>query len=414
MLKTMDIKVNYQKLRDGTNITFLTGSDSLNSKQNLKYYATNPILNDCINIGADYFSKFEFALKDKEGNYLNDTALIEKLNSSFNNKQSKEDFLKQYYIFLMCFPIVPITTIGSNLVKKPEKISIYNLRYDKLDFTDFNNQKFLTKEYGRHKDNVLTISYDDNGYNKEFNYYDLIRMFDSSINIDSNNPFISTSRVSALHKNINNYNNCKRAEEKGVLTAGNISIQGKAVAGSGAKYNMPNASNSNNKSKYNLIRSVMNVFKSSNNVIAPDIPVEAQDLTADLNKISLDKLISENTGTIVKGLGLSNELYEYKITGGLGSNKSDLGDAIIHFHENHLIPRAKDLANSFDKYFKDKRHIDDNVKLCLLCKDSYVEEKRKKVKMESIKMRSEVLSNLIKTGLTLEEANKYIEDEINK
>lgn len=407
----MNIQVNYQKLIDGTILNFLNGSDSLNSKQNLSYYATNPILNDCINIGADYFSKFEFALKDKEGNYLNDTELIEKLNSSFNNKQSKEDFLKQYYIFLMCFPIVPITTIGSNLVSRPEKLSIYNLRYDKLDFTNFNNQKFLTKEYGKNKNNVLNISYDDNGYNQDFNYYDLIRMFDSSINIDSNNPFISTSRVSALHKNINNYNNCKRAEEKGVLTAGNISIQGKSVAGSGVKVN---ASNSNNKSKYNLIRNVMNVFKSRNNVIAPDIPVEAQDLTADLNKIGLDKLISENTGAIVKGLGLSNELYEYKITGGLGSNKSDLGDAIVHFHENHLIPRANDLANSFDKYFKGKRHIDDNVKLCLICKDSYVEEKRKKVKMESIKMRSEILSNLTKTGLTLEQANKYIEDEINK
>lgn len=407
----MNVQVNYQKLIDGTNMTFLTGSDSLNSKQNLRYYATNPVLNDCINIGADYFSKFEFTLKDKEGNYLNDTALIEKLNSSFNNKQSKEDFLKQYYIFLMCFPIVPITTVGSNLVSSPERLSMYNLRYDKLDFKNFNNQKFLTKEYGKNKNNVLNISYDDNGYNQDFNYYDLIRMFDSSINIDSNNPFISTSRVSALHKNINNYNNCKRAEEKGVLTAGNISIQGKNVAGSGVKVN---ASNSNNKSKYNLIRNVMNVFKSKNNVISPDIPVEAQDLTADLNKIGLDKLISENTGAIVKGLGLSNELYEYKITGGLGSNKSDLGDAIVHFHENHLIPRANDLANSFDKHFKSKRHINDNVKLCLVCKDSYVEEKRKKIKMESIKMRSEILSNLIKSGLSLEQANKYIEYEINK
>ena len=46
----MNVQVNYQKLIDGTNMTFLTGSDSLNSKQNLSYYATNPVLNDCINI----------------------------------------------------------------------------------------------------------------------------------------------------------------------------------------------------------------------------------------------------------------------------------------------------------------------------------------------------------------------------
>ena len=85
--------------------------------------------------------------------------------------------------------------------------------------------------------------------------------------------------------------------------------------------------------------------------MTPDKPIEAEDLTADLKRLDLDKVISENTGAIVKEFGLSNELYEYKITGGLGSNKDNVIDAISHFHENHLQAIADDLSNSFTEYF---------------------------------------------------------------
>ncbi len=303
----------------------------------LELYKTNSVLNTVLNFGGDYLSKFKFGVRDKDGTINYDSPLLDLLKKP-NEYQSKEDFLKQYYIFRCVFGynyILPSGTVA-------ERASyLYNLRADKIDH-NYNNKPFIFRKKSDIRNNKSTFfKYTDGDKENTYQYKDIIPFYDTVNGVgEDNNPYIAPSKLNALIKELSNLDAVLDSENIAINKVGNVAVFKKDKSSNDGTTGFDDVKPYVKQEKQDVKRAFNN---KKDRLLLPDMPLEKMDLTIDMKKIGLNESFSRNQGIVVQAFGFSNELYNYLTKGATFENRKE---AEIQTIQNYFQPIADDLANS--------------------------------------------------------------------
>lgn len=316
-------------------------------------------LNSVITKIASIFSNVEFT-DGKSDNSL----LVKKLNNP-NNFQSKEEFLKEFAVFVL--------SCGYGVIWKRyssygmfDTLELINLNPDKIQI----NKESISVEY---EDKVETIVLTDLIF-----FYDTLRLQNSKKGY---------SRITPLRSQVENILAAQRAKGIQIDNSGTTIVSPKSSAATnnvdqGLNAPIPTV-NGNIKTQKEEMEDKLNSNGLSNRIIVSSKGLDAVNLSEKLNNVDFHKIIESDLLAIYDAFNFPIELSPY----GKNAKYENKQVAEVSLLEKEVTPLMGNLMGSLKSEFKSKGEAEATYKH--LNAYSVVEERIQKInkeKLENLKL----------------------------
>lgn len=296
----------------------------------------NFVLSDVIGKIAKTFANAEFT--DEKSN----SKLLQKIDQP-NAKQSKEEFLKEFCIYLL--------SSGFTMIWK--KYKSYG-NFETLELININPDPCVTEV------RKTTIITEIDGKEETINFNDLIFFYDIKKNHDDNKGY---SRIKPLRSQVRNIEDAQKAK--------NIQIRNSGVTIVSPKAN-PNATQNIDEGLEKVVtmpvgpdgkrprtqkddmEDKLNTRDIENRIIVSSRGVDATNLSAQLANMDFYKMVEPDILAVYDAFGFPPELSPYGKNATF-ENKPAAENMLI---ENEILPLAESFTRSLNQEFPDKGKID--------------------------------------------------------
>lgn len=339
----------------------------------------NYVLSDVLGKIAKTFSNACFEDENEESELLN------KINEP-NDKQSKEEFLKEFAIYLLAS--------GYGMIWK-KYVSFGN--FETLQLININPDPKKTQIT---KNNVIT---EIDGKKETIRKLDIIFFYDIKKN---NNDDKGYSRIKPLRSQVKNIEDAQRAKNIQICNSGTTIVSPKANPS--ANNNIDEGLNTPNIQPITGIRTQqqdmedkLNSRGISNRIIVSTKGVDAVNLSAQLNNLDFYKIVEQDILAVYDAFGFPAELSPYGKNATF-ENKPAAENMLI---ENEVLPLAQSFVKSLNSEFESRGNIDVNYNHL-----SSVATTKNKV-YETNKTIAETYSGLSDKGIiTTQDAKRILEN----
>ncbi len=313
-----------------------------------KLQKENFVLNNVFNKIASKFSSVEF-LSDSENNEI-----IDKINNP-NQKQSKEEFLKEFAIYIL--------SSGYTIIWKKyqsfgnfKTLELINLNPDK---TDIDGESIITEVDD--KSVKLMIS-------------DVIVFYDSVRNSTTQKGY---SRITPLRTQVNNIKDAQIAKGIQIENSGTTIVSPKAAVNGnnideGLNAPVP-VMGGGMKSQKEEMEDRLNTRGIQNRIIVSNKGLDAKNLSSELNNVKFHEVVETDILAVYDAYNFPIELSPY----GKNATFENKEVAEVSLMESEAYPLAKNLMNSLNSEFPNKKPITD-ISYSHLNSMSVVEERTQK------------------------------------
>lgn len=324
------------------------------SEQYMDLYLSVYAVNACINIRANYLSKFKWGVQESEGiNY--DSELLNVIKRPNIYQKSTVDFLKQFEIFRCVNGWVYQKTFGAKGFY-PE--ALYNLNPSQIDFNTNNNNPFIVWKRKDVKDlKDKEFIYDDNNNKKTYRFSEIMPYYDIANGLTScdDSMYTSPSRLKSILKSISNLDLSLDAENVITQTSGR-----EAVFASGDGQTPQDAFISGAKSlKENDLKDIRNklnnksILKGQNvRTYNPDVPISHIDMSLRPKDYGYELGMTKHESIIARAFGVPNEIYQAYKQGATFENQSE---AEVKFIDSMQEGVVNDLGMTWTQGFGDEK-----------------------------------------------------------
>lgn len=290
------------------------------------------ILNDVINKIAKTFSNAQFS----DGK-SNSTALVDKINNP-NQKQSKEEFLKEYAIFLL--------SAGWTCIwKKYESFG----NFDTLQLININPDPCITEV---RKNTVVTVI---NGKQETIEKRQLIFFYDVRKNYEDDKGI---SRIKPLKMQVLNTRDASFAKNIQICKSGTTLVSPKAAPSGSIPdegLNVPNLmpvgiDGKRPPTAREDLEDKLNTRGVANRIIVANKGLDSTNLGADLAKMDYYKIVEDDILAIFDAYNFPPELSPY----GKNSKYENRDAAEVALIESEVYPMSKSLTDSLEAEFTNK------------------------------------------------------------
>lgn len=302
----------------------------------VKLQSEHYVLNDVITKISKTFSNAKFS----DGKSDN-SALVQKINNP-NNKQSKEEFLKEFAIYIL-------SSGWTCIWKKYESFG----NFESLQLININPDPCVTDV----RKNTIVTEID--GKQETINNLDLIYFYDIRKNHDDNR---GVSRIKPLRMQVVNTRDAEFAKNIQICKSGTTLVSPKAQSNSNGMneglnvpITMPVDQNGNRPpTAKDDLEDKLNGRGVANRIIVANTGIDSTNLGSDLSKMDYFKIVEPNVLAIYDAFGFPPELSPYGKNATF-ENKPKAESMLI---ENEILPLAKSLTDSLEAEFPNKGVLD--------------------------------------------------------
>lgn len=365
-------------------------------------YNNVSIIQNSVNYGANYLSKFKFGVQLPDGSIDYENDLLKWFEAP-NQFVSKEDYLKEHYIFRKVSGYVyeyPAGSIGF----QDRAEYIYNLNPAHITH-NYSNKPYLAKDDTQAK-MVLNqdFQYQDGSDTKSYKYGEVIKYYDTTNGLNTcelNNPFISQSVLKSLNKEITNIIDGLTAENKALKSIGERAMFKESSKGGSKDGWADDDYTPMSTDEKKKLEAVFN--NPSNKTHLAQVPLQMTDFAIGKEQLGkkLNESINRNKGDILAAFGLSNELYNFLNT---GAKFADQERQEVRFIDTYIRPIADDIASSRTKFLGNY-----DTPFVATIDNAAVMQVAENRKAEKAKAHLELISNTMATlDMTRQEAIEYL------
>jgi hypothetical protein len=336
------------------------------------------VLNNVIGKIASTFANGAFQAESENNELV-------KLANNPNDKQSKEEFWKEFAIFLL--------SSGYTMIWKRYKsygslssLELINLNPDKTDIGETN----LTTEIGEDTEEIPLTE---------------VIIFYDSVRKHTNNK--GYSRITPLKTQINNIKSSQLAKGIQIDNSGTTIVSPKAVNGGNAIDDGLNALvpviTGGMKTQKQEMEDRLNNRGISNRIIVSNKGLDAKNLSSELNNVKFSDIVETDILAVYDAFNFPIELSPY----GKDSTFENKAVAEISLIEKEIYPLAKNVMNSLNSEFSNKKPITE-VNYKHLNSMSIIDERIQKTNGETI---NQLVMLLDKEAITPAEFKKTLKDK---
>lgn len=383
----------YERDKAGNHITFaIDGHPLFGDSDYLKLVKQNPVAATLIDIIASKLCQVRFEIEGVESDPLLD------LLHNPNWYQSKQDFIKQWYWFMVSSGFMFIAPKGSVGFRRPEVVTaLYNLKGSQIKFPDnfktphistpeeisnFQQQQIIYKQAGREVPYVLS---------------ELIPFYDMANGLDGDFLLKSPSRIEGARKPISNIDIGYDAENVVLQTNGkelySSTKKGDVMNHVGMSKDEKNEILAFANQKYGVSRGRSRAMIGNN--------LDWKSMHIALKDLGLAESRMENAQTLCNTFGVPSEIYELHTKGKTYENQEK---AMVKMVQQTVQPIMDNFTNSFTAAFgyegRPLRGSFDH-----LPEMQVIEEQR----ANRVFKLSQAIKNLVDAGFTPEAANQFLE-----
>lgn len=337
------------RYKDGS---FWIGNDS-NTKymkrEYMRLYKSNYALNTCVNIGANYASRFKWGIKEKDGTINYDDPLLDIIKNP-NPYQTTVDLIKQLYIYKTVYGWAyqkPFSARGYD----PE--TIYNLNPELITFDNSKRNPLLVwKRSSKKEISQDEFKYDDNGTVRDYRFSEVLKFYDQSngLGTDKESMYTSPSKVESIIKNISNLELGLDGENVIIQTIGREVMHTASVKRDAERFTsgVTPITDTERKDIDNKLNNKSFLKSRRLRTFTPRNPIEHKDLSLKLKDYDLDTSISKQETIIARSLGIPLELYQaYKSNSKFENRHEAIVEVIDNINESFIQDIAKMWTKSF-------------------------------------------------------------------
>lgn len=292
----------------------------------------NFVLNNVIGKIGKTFSNAEFV--DEDGK---ESALLNKLNNP-NDKQSKEEFLKEFAIFLL--------SSGWTIVWKKYK-SFGN--FDTMELININPDCDNTEV---RKETIIT---EIDGKDETINKRDLIFFYDIRKNIENDKGY---SRIKPLRSQVRNIEDAQIAKGIQIVNSGVTLISPKAENRNNMDMGLetpviPNINPTGFKTQKDDLEEKLNSRTIGNRIVFSNKGVDGYNLSESLVGLKFYDMVEPDILAIYDAFNFPPELSPY----GKNSKYENRPAAEVTLIENEILPLANSFVKSMESEFPNKGNV---------------------------------------------------------
>lgn len=371
------------------NSTINKGKANYTDSTYLELAMDNPVLSTLINIRGDYLSRFKFYEK-VGGERLEDTKAVELINNP-NPFQTKEDFLKQHEWLRICYGWVFVAPYGGVGYTN----FLYNLDSSSVDFPKELSRGVIYKKSDIKALNDYVIKYNDLNTDIDIKYKDVIPFYDTANGLGCS-PFTAKSRIAGIFKQADNINKGSDAENIIIQTNGReIIYKEKGTDPMTNSMPMPKGDKEDAERKFGDY----GLGSNKKRTLITNTNMGWKSLHIPHDELGFKNIIETNSNLIAQSLQVPNEIYQIWQSGSTYENQ---GTAEIKFYQNVMQPVANNIARSIGKRL--------GVELVASVDHLPVMQEIENIKADRMVKVSTALKNLTQSGLTVEQATQYLEN----
>lgn len=290
------------------------------------------VLNDVITKIAKTFSNAQFS--DGKGN---DNALVDKINNP-NQKQSKEEFLKEYAIYLL-------SSGWTCIWKKYESFG----NFDTMELININPDPCVTDV----RKNIIVTEVD--GKQEQIQNMDLIFFYDVRKNNEDNR---GVSRIKPLKMQVQNTRDASFAKNIQICKSGTTLVSPKtnnSTTGMDEGLNVPHTmpvdkNGSRPPTAREDLEDKLNARGVANRIIVANKGIDSTNLGSDLSKMDYYKIVEDDILAIYDAFNFPAELSPY----GKNPKYENRDAAEVSVIESEIYPMSKSLTDSLEAEFPNK------------------------------------------------------------
>lgn len=341
----------------------------------------NYVLSDVLGKIAKTFSNACFEDEDNE-----ESELLNKINQP-NDKQSKEEFLKEFAIYLLAS--------GYGMIWK-KYISFGN--FETLQLININPDPSKTQIT---KNNVIT---EIDGMKETISKLDIIFFYDIKKN---NNDDKGYSRIKPLRSQIKNIEDAQRAKNIQICNSGTTIVSPKANPSANSNIDEGLSTPittpiTGMRTQQQDMEDKLNSRGITNRIIVSTKGVDAVNLSAQLNNLDFYKIVEPDILAVFDAFGFPPELSPYGKDATF-QNKPASENMLV---ENEVLPLAQSFVKSLNSEFQNRGNIEVNYNHL-----SSVAATKNKV-YETNKIISETYIDLAREGIiTAMDAKRILEEK---
>ena len=391
--------IRYERDTSGLHWNYIgDGNAQWGDTQRLQLAKENPIAAILIDFIAEKLGQVEWFI-EKGDELSNDDPLIKLLNKP-NYYQSKQDYLKQWYWYLVSHGFVYVLPKGSIGFKTIDTITaLYNLKGDCVEYKDDFNTLFVSTVQEIKQLEETRFKYTHGNHKHSFTVGEIIPFYDLGNGLDNDFLLKSPSRLDAIKKPLINIGKAYDAE--------NIAIQsnGKELFSSNKKGDYDAAIGIKSDERNDILAKTNQNYGMgagrSRAIIGNNLSWES--LHINLKDLGLQDSIAANGTIVANALKVPSEIYEFLVN---GSNKTfeNQAQARVAFVQQVVQPLADNIANSINSYigYEETPLVGSFAHLPEM---QIIED----MKSDKVLKLSQAIRNLVQAGFTLEQANDYLE-----
>ena len=392
-MKIGNLRISWERLNNGSYINYSVNNLNANwsTTADLELALNNSVLSTLINIRADYLSKFKFYEVNSQNEPIENSEFNKLINSP-NPYQSKEDFLKQFEWYTICFGYVFQRPYGASGFTSNY---LYNLYSPNITFEKELKRSLIQKKSDVQALDKLAFTYKDIDTDLSMTFSDVIPFYDQANGLTVN-PLTSPSRIKSIRKQVDNINAAFDAQKISTETLGREMVFKQSMSNS-----MDNALPLHPDDKKDMEDKFQRygLGADRNRTVILEKEMGWKSMHIPHSDLGFEEIIKVNANLISQNMQVPNEIYKAYTEGDTFENKKQ---AEIMFLQNVMQPRADNLANSWGSFF------DIDVKAsCEHLPSMQVIEEQKADRLLKI---SQAVRNLTQSGFSPESANQYLID----
>ena len=387
----------YERLKDGTHWYTNNGTaDYISLSNKLKVAKESPILTPILNKTAQYFASAEFShVRGDNELEIENSPYIDLINKP-NIYQSKQDFLEQFIWFKLVYGWVyqlPTKPIGIDVPRE-----MYNLDSSLITFPNNFKTPILFKQDDRNgiMRNIIIYDRDEQNLKIKLNqitpYYDLANGLQPGCDA---NMLTAPSRLDSLKHPLSTIE--KAYQAKNVV----IGTNGRELFSSSSNPSAMPFGNTEQTRIQNKLNNETGLGRGRSRSIATKSDVNWESLHIVLKDLGLDESVAEDAAIIVLAFNIPLELLSNKTATYENQVQAQIG-YIQSVIQNHV----DDYANSLTKMFK----LPKGEKIIGSLAHLPIMQEVENMRVDSVLKRTAAISNLVRSGLTLEQSEQFLID----
>lgn len=391
--------IRYERDTSGLHWNYIgEGNATWGNTERLQLAKENPIAAILIDFIADKLGQVEWYIK-KGDDFIDEDPLINLLNKP-NYYHSKQDYLKQWYWYLVSHGFVYVLPRGSVGFKSIDTIkALYNLKGDCIEYrTDFTTP-FVSTDKEIKELEKTPFKYQHGNHKHTFTIGEIIPFYDLANGLDNDFLLKSPSRLDAIKKPLINIGIAYDSENIAIKSNGkelfSSNKKGDYDSAIGIKDDERNEILSKTNQNYGMGAGRSRAIIGNN--------LDWKSLHINLKDLALQDSIAANGTIAANALKIPSEIYEFLVN---GSNKTfeNQEQARAAFIQQVVQPLADNIGNSFTAYV-DYENTPLVGSFAHLPEMQVIEEK----KADKVLKLSQAIRNLTQAGFSLEQANAYLE-----